>query len=542
MPEQTTTELDANGDVEVAASSSGQRPLTTTDIDERLAARRRRWPSFLVGLAIGGAATFGVTIRFDQSDDLSAAETQLAEVVELSTVEVSQRDLIEQVDWTGSLSAGQLTTILSPTAGTITASRDVGDTIGRGDIVVEIDDRPVVALIGAVPIWRDLSVGDEGDDVVQLETNLAALGFNADGDVRIDDTFTSATATMVEAWQEALGVDETGSVAQSDVVLLAGVSTVLSAPTVGASVKDGAELLTIETPSVQIDVIGWEYTAATLGEVTWIAEPGTNVEHGTVLYTADGVDALAVLDVSPETQAVLDAMEGANIEELESVLRSLGYDPDEQMEIDDEADLATVAAIIRWQEAVGLPANPSPDRSDYVVIDEDEPYKVATQVAAVGDQLAGGALVVTLTSPTLALTADVSVAEVDEFAVGDVVTVKQVDETIFNAVVAEIGDTTTAGTGGGAATVEVVFEVTSEPDEFVSGTVTVTTESSRIDNAIVVPTRALVTLREGGFAVEVQNPDGTTRLVGIDVGTYDDGLVEVIDSELAPGDLVVVPS
>jgi peptidoglycan hydrolase-like protein with peptidoglycan-binding domain len=500
MPEQTTTELDTNGDVEVAASSSGRRQPTTTDIDERLAARRRRWPSLLAGLAIGGAATYGVTIRFDQSDDSFAVETQLAEVVELSTVEVGQRDLIEQVDWTGSLSAGQLTTISSPTAGTITASRGIGDTIGRGD-------------------------------VVQLETNLSALGFNADGDVTIDDTFTSATAIMVEAWQEALGVDETGSVARSDVVLLAGESTVISAPTIGALVKDGAELLTIETPSVQIDVIGWEYTAATLGEVTWVAEPGTNVEHGTALYSADGVDALAVLDVSPETQAVLDAMEGANIEELESVLRSLGYDPDEQMEIDNEADLATVAAIIRWQEAVDLPATGSPDRSDYVVIDEDEPYKVATQVAAVGDQLAGGALVVTLTSPTLALTADVSVAEVDEFAVGDVVIVEQADETIFNAVVAEIGETTTADTGGGAATVEVVF-----------GTVTVTTESSRIDNAIVVPTRALVTLREGGFAVEVQNPDGTTRLVGIDVGTYDDGLVEVINGELAPGDLVVVPS
>ena len=135
-----------------------------------------------------------------------------------------------------------------------------------------------------------------------------------------------------------------------------------------------------------------------------------------------------------------------------------------------------------------------------------------------------------------------AITEIDEFEVGDVVTVEQVDETTFGATVSDIADTTTAGVDGGDPTVLVSFEVTDPPEAFVSGSVTVTTESSRIDGATVVPTRALITLREGGFAVEKSNSDGTTALVAVELGTFDDGVVEITSGDLAPGDLIVVPS
>jgi hypothetical protein len=57
-----------------------------------------------------------------------------------------------------------------------------------------------------------------------------------------------------------------------------------------------------------------------------------------------------------------------------------------------------------------------------------------------------------------------------------------------------------------------------------------------------VPTRALVSLSEGGFAVEVRTPDGSTRLVGVELGVFDDGVVEVIAGDVTPGDDVVVPT
>lgn len=541
MTYQPATDSESFTTVADPNASNGSGAPRRQDLDLRLVQRGRRWPVLIAGAALGCGATLGVAAWRDR-DRAGDAAAVLDEVVELKTTSVEQRDLIEEVDWSGTLAAGATSSIASPTSGTVTAAAEYGATIGRGAVIARVDDRPVVALIGSTPMWRDLGEGDEGDDVRQLETNLAALGFDPDGDVTIDAEYTSSTSDMVEAWQESLGVDETGEVAMSDVVIIAGESTVSVAPTVGSSVQSGAELASLETPSVQLDVIGWEYDAATRGAIESLVEPGTPVTHGTVLYTADGVDVLAVVDVTPETQVVLDAFQGGDIEEIESVLAYIGFDPNGEMNNDDDADLATAAAVLRWQESAGLPATGSIGASDYVVVPDDRDFSVGNVVATVGDELADGRLVLTLTSPTLTLTADIAINEIDEFGIGDSVAVEQVDETTFGASVIEIADATTTAVDGGDPTVVVTFEVTDPPEAFVSGTVTITTESSRIDRATVVPTRALLTLREGGFAVEKSNGDGTTTLVGVELGTFDEGVVEITSGDLAPGDLVVVPS
>ena len=60
------------------------------------------------------------------------------------------------------------------------------------------------------------------------------------------------------------------------------------------------------------------------------------------------------------------------------------------------------------------------------------------------------------------------------------------------------------------------------------------------EDVLAVPVTALLALAEGGYAVEVVDADGTTRLVAADPGFFADGLVE-IDADVEPGDLVVVP-
>ena len=61
---------------------------------------------------------------------------------------------------------------------------------------------------------------------------------------------------------------------------------------------------------------------------------------------------------------------------------------------------------------------------------------------------------------------------------------------------------------------------------------------------LAVPVNALLALLEGGYAVEVAADDGTTHLVGVKTGIFQDGWVEieVPDGGLAEGDDVVVPS
>ena len=117
-----------------------------------------------------------------------------------------------------------------------------------------------------------------------------------------------------------------------------------------ASAQSGADLLSVEALATRVDVVGWETVADTEGEPGSVAEVGTPIEHGTVLYTADGVDVVAVVETDPahwlfSTHALGD------VELLESVLVYLGFDPDGLITIDDEVDQATVAAVIGWQES-----------------------------------------------------------------------------------------------------------------------------------------------------------------------------------------------
>jgi hypothetical protein len=70
--------------------------------------------------------------------------------------------------------------------------------------------------------------------------------------------------------------------------------------------------------------------------------------------------------------------------------------------------------------------------------------------------------------------------------------------------------------------------------------VSVMITSSAARNVLAVPVEALLALREGGYAVQVAH-GGTTSLVGVKLGAFADGWVQV-DGAIKEGDAVVVPS
>ncbi len=49
-----------------------------------------------------------------------------------------------------------------------------GDTISNGEELAEIDGQPLFALTGTVPAWRDLTPGESGPDVTELQKALHA--------------------------------------------------------------------------------------------------------------------------------------------------------------------------------------------------------------------------------------------------------------------------------------------------------------------------------------------------------------------------------
>jgi peptidoglycan hydrolase-like protein with peptidoglycan-binding domain len=95
-----------------------------------------------------------------------------------------------------------------------------GDTIRNGRLLAAIDGEPLFALSGNVPAWRDLTPGESGPDVRELQRALAALGYYGDGDTA--GYFGSATEYAVSLYYEHLGYTppSTGGVPAADVVFL----------------------------------------------------------------------------------------------------------------------------------------------------------------------------------------------------------------------------------------------------------------------------------------------------------------------------------
>ncbi len=71
---------------------------------------------------------------------------------------------------------------------------------------------------GTVPLWRTLEYGDRGQDVAQLNRNLAALGYG----VADDDVFGKRTLTAVRQWQKDRHRTVTGTIGADDIAFVDG--------------------------------------------------------------------------------------------------------------------------------------------------------------------------------------------------------------------------------------------------------------------------------------------------------------------------------
>lgn len=184
--------------------------------------------------------------------------------------------------------ATQATPSTSPSA-TITALLDIGAVAGQGTELYRADDEPVVSLLGDAPLFRDLTTGvSDGPDVGALEQSLVEMG--RDDGVRVDETFTEATAAAVRSWEEAIGrATPDGSVSVGEVVFLTGPAAVLAhEATIGDRVKSGTPVLTVGTESQVVDaridateIADW--TVGTDVELRWaddVREKGTVIDVG----------------------------------------------------------------------------------------------------------------------------------------------------------------------------------------------------------------------------------------------------------------------
>lgn len=504
-------------------------------------------------VVIGGAVAALALTRGGDGSEASA------EPVELATAEVLQQDLVTYDETTATLGFTDSVTVSSPVAGTVTSVVAEGDSVEAGSVVATIDGDPVVALVGDIPGWRDLSSSsDDGVDIRQLETNLVLLGFDPDGAIVIDEEFDDATEAAVDLWEASLGLDPDGEVPQSQVVYVGGSLLVDSvSATVGGAVSSGAALVTGRQTQRSFLVPAAAPTTIVVGR---FADAGTEVTTGTTLFERNELPVAAIVgDVSALPALARDLSvgvdDGMDVKLLEQMLASGGFDPDGTMTVDDEFDTATVSAVMRWWQANDVPfvdlaaTDVTVPAGSFVVV----PSGLETNAVLVADgtTLEHDTVVMNLSKPARVVTTTAPLGD-DTFQEGATIDVVFPDGTEQTGIVTDVGNvaTNTSGTPGENPSVTITIEVDGIPDSaasFVEIPVTLRVVAEEIPDAFVVPVSALLALAEGGYALEVVTgtaPDGTatTSLVAVEVGLFSDGFVEVTGEDLAAGLEVVVPS
>jgi peptidoglycan hydrolase-like protein with peptidoglycan-binding domain len=270
----------------------------------RLARRTRVAAAGAAVVAVGAVAV----ALADGGDD--AGDPTGAGAAATATATVERRDLVDRETVDGTLGYADASSLRAATSGTLTAIRESGDVVRRGDSLYDVDDvRAAWLLYGSLPAWRDFSpYMSDGDDIRQLEGNLRALGYDPDGDMTVDDEWTWATTEAVERFQDARGMTEDGSLAQGEVVFRSGATRVgeLKAA-IGQEVAPGAELseLSSTTREVTVDLDADRQELAHAGDAVIVEMPNGRSVRGRVTEVGKVASPPASEDAEPTIEVTI---------------------------------------------------------------------------------------------------------------------------------------------------------------------------------------------------------------------------------------------
>jgi multidrug efflux pump subunit AcrA (membrane-fusion protein) len=204
----------------------------------------------------------------------------------VSTARVERRDLVQRESVTGTLGFSDERPVLGGLPGTITRLPEEGATVARGEALYEVDGRPVILLDGERPAWRPLAEDDRGRDVLQLERNLAALGYTGGGGLVVDGRYTATTREAVEDWQADNGLKESGVVELGRVVFAPGAERRVGEVkvTAGAGSQPGTEVLatTSARPVVTVALAVDKQSLARRGAGVKVELPDGDVVNGRI--------------------------------------------------------------------------------------------------------------------------------------------------------------------------------------------------------------------------------------------------------------------
>lgn len=271
--------------------------------------------------------------------------------------------------------------------------------------------------------------------------------------------------------------------------------------------------------------------------ITALPEEGAVIEPGGTLWDVDGhAGPVLVKGTLPMWRELRNGVSnGADVLQLEQNLEAWGLAG--KMKVDDHFDARTAEALKILQAYRKVTKTGAIGPGDVVV--HDGALRVAKHLAAVGDPADGEVLEVT--SPGQVVTMAVPVGSIGLLSMGAAVEVELPDDRRVEGTVTKIGRSAEAGENGSPTTIAAEVTLRSTIPDLDAGPVEVIVTRSSATGVLTVPIRALLALAEGGYAVEVV--DGpTTRLVGVELGEFGDGVVAVTGDGISDGvDVVVAP-
>jgi len=205
----------------------------------------------------------------------------------------------------GSVSLGEVVFIPGPTEVSSVAF-SVGDAVGNG--------QPVLSVAGPEPMT--------GHDVEQLETALVALGFDVNGSLEADDTFTAETSSAVKAFEESRGLIVDGRITPEEALFAdAAVRVASRLASLGGSVNQGTPVLdvtgeqtvvTMNLPAADQGILQ-EGMAVTVELPDGTDVPGTVTSVATVA-SVEGNEAVFAVEVELDDPSAASGLDEAPVD------------------------------------------------------------------------------------------------------------------------------------------------------------------------------------------------------------------------------------
>ncbi len=459
----------------------------------------------------------------------------------------------------------------------VTQAVEAGADLDEGDVVVEVVGRPVMLLVGEIPMYRDLRPGSSGDDVAQLEEALARMGFL---DATPDQTWDEATGAAVSAWYEQAGYRPNGLSEEDEASLRAARDRVRSAEgAVADSItavnesSQGAGRSAILAAEGEVDAARDALNLARLDR-TWANEDAAAAVEQAEAELAAAQSALEDAETAnpPLTPEEIDQLE-ADLTLAEAALSTATRNVDrvaaEQNSLVAQAETrldvasASLSELRRGTDTSAIRRQVTAAQDELSVAREELadleselgtwlpagelvfldrlPVRVDQVSVARGSEITGS--FVTVTGSIVTMRAAVSESDADLVEVGMAVQIENPEgDTSIPGTISLVAER--PGTNNVAADrVYVEIEPEEIPQELVGQNVRVVIPvSSTGGEVLAVPAAALFSTADGSIRLEVEESDGSLRTVTVETGLAAGGLVEItpVDGEVAEGDLVVV--